>query len=112
MADIRDLGRPGKAVFETAQKLHNAKLIDDGQLRELTNDKVGPQDIAISDQALSRLQASGVKDITPNDLAALKKNVVGLQTHVMLGDFLDALNVFLKQDASATSKRFVESIKP
>ena len=58
MTDIRNLGGPGQAVFDTAQRLQKSGLIDDAQFKELTNDKVGPQDVAIGNQALDRLQSN------------------------------------------------------
>ena len=58
MTDVRDLGASGKTVFDTAQRLQKAGLIDDAQLKELTNDKVGPQDVAIANKALDKIQAN------------------------------------------------------
>jgi hypothetical protein len=58
MTDVRNLGGPGQAVFDTAQRLQKSGLIDEAQFKELTNDKVGPQDVAIGNEALNRLQAN------------------------------------------------------
>jgi hypothetical protein len=55
--DIRSLGQTGQAVFQNAERLKGAKLIDDAQFKELTNDRVGPQDIAIANQALDKIKA-------------------------------------------------------
>lgn len=85
MADIRDLGASGKAVFDTAQKLQKANLIDDAQFKELTNDKVGPQDIAISNKALDALKATtpDAMNIMMKDIPGLNKNILGLQTQAL-----------------------------
>ena len=77
MSDIRDLGGPGRAAFDTAQKLQRANLIDDAQFRELTNDNVGPQDIQIANQALDKIQAS-----TP-DAMNLLRSIPGLNNNIL-----------------------------
>jgi hypothetical protein len=58
MTDVRDLGASGKTVFDTAQRLQKAGLIDDAQFKELTNSNVGPQDVAIANKALDKIQSS------------------------------------------------------
>lgn len=55
--DIRSLGKSGQAVFNNAQKLQKAGLINDAQFRELTNKNVGPQDVSIANQALDKIKA-------------------------------------------------------
>lgn len=55
--DIRNLGPSGQAVFQNAERLKSAKLINDAQFRELTNDRVGPQDITIANQALDKIKS-------------------------------------------------------
>ena len=85
MADIRDLGGPGRAVFDTAQKLQKANLIDDAQFKELTNNKVGPQDLAISNKVLDKLQANTPDAMTllTKDLPGLNKNILKLQMEAL-----------------------------
>lgn len=84
MTDIRDLGRSGQAVFDTAQKLQKANLIDDAQFKELTNGNVGPQDVAIANQALDK-----VKPSTPGGMGLLfeiprmNNNILDLQKQAL-----------------------------
>ncbi len=80
MADIRELGGSGRAVFETAQRLQGAGLIDDAQFKELTNGNVGPQDVKIANTALEKLKAD-----TPDAMGILRaipklnNDILGLQ---------------------------------
>src|SRR5687768_11028962 len=58
MSDVSSLGPSGKVISDTANRLKSANLIDEAQFRELTNTNVGPQDIAIANGALDKIQAN------------------------------------------------------
>jgi LysM repeat protein len=79
-AGVASLGERGRAIAATADRLHNAKLIDAAELSELKNGAVGPQDVAIGARALDRLQAS-----TPDamklvfDIPRMQNDVTTLQ---------------------------------
>jgi hypothetical protein len=78
---IRSKGSAGDAIAATADRLKQAGVVTAAEHAELTNEKIGPQDVAIGHRALGRVQAD-----TPEAMQLLlaipkmNNDFLGLQT--------------------------------
>ncbi len=78
MTDVRDLGRAGQTTFTRAEELKGAKLINEAEFKELTNDKVGPQDLAIADRAFATLDKT-----RPDNAVALGRGILSMKSDIL-----------------------------